>query len=67
MIKSRLGAAGDIEMILDAAELMNAESDWDLSWSRNIGRNYLTWLVENDTSDILLVERDGEYDELRYG
>ena len=59
MIKSRLGAASDIEMILDAAELMNAESDRDLTWSRDIGRNYLTWLVENDTSDILLVERDG--------
>ena len=58
MIKSRLGAAGDIEMILDAAELMNAESDWDLTWSRDIGRNYLTWMVENDTTDILLVERD---------
>ena len=42
MIKSRLGAAGDIEMILDAAELMNAERDWDLTWSRDIGRNYLT-------------------------
>ncbi len=59
MIKSRLGTAGDIEMILDEAEKMNAESGWDLTWSRDIGRNYLTWLVENDTSDILLVERDG--------
>ena len=58
MIKSRLGVAGDIEMILDAAEFMNAESDWDLTWSRDIGRNYLTWMVENDTTDILLVERD---------
>ena len=58
MIKSRLGTAGDIEFILDGAEQMNAESDWNLSWSRDIGRNYLTWLVENDTSDILLVERD---------
>ena len=32
MIKSRLGAAGDIEMILDAAEQMNAEIDWGLTW-----------------------------------
>ena len=56
MIKSRLGVAGDIEMILDAAEFMNAESDWDLTWSRDIGSNYLTWMVENDTTDILLVE-----------
>ena len=39
MIKSRLGAAGDIEMILDVAELINPECDWDLTWSRDIGRN----------------------------
>tara|TARA_B100000459_G_scaffold142782_1_gene103704 strand:- start:567 stop:764 length:198 start_codon:yes stop_codon:yes gene_type:complete len=51
MIKSRLGATGDIEMVLDAAEQMNAESDWSLTWLRDIVRNYLTWLVENETSD----------------
>lgn len=59
MIKSRLGAAGDIEIILDVAEKMNAESDWSLSWSRDIGQQYLEALVESSASDILLVERDG--------
>lgn len=58
MINSRVGDQHDIEFILDAAEQMNAESSWGLSWSRDIGRNYLTWLIDNDTSDILLVERD---------
>ena len=58
-ITSRIADEHDIELILDAAEQMNAESSWELSWSRDIGRNYLTWMVDNDTSDILLVERDG--------
>jgi len=58
LITSRAGTVGDIDFILDRAEDMNAESDWNLSWSRDVGRQYLTSLVENDTSDILIVERD---------
>ncbi len=59
MIKSRVATSQDIEFILDGAQKMNAESDWNLSWSWDIGRTYLTWLIESDTSDILMVERDG--------
>jgi len=60
MIKSRIGDANDIEAILDAAEAMNAESSWGLTWSRDVGENYVTWLIDNDTTDVLIVERDGE-------
>jgi GNAT superfamily N-acetyltransferase len=59
VITSRLGSPGDIEFILDGAELMNAESDWGLSWSRDVGRHYLEWLITDPSADILLVERDG--------
>lgn len=59
MITSRVADQNDIEFVLDGAEKMNAESSWGLAWSENAGRNYLTWMVDNDTSDILLVERDG--------
>ena len=58
LLTSRAGTVGDIDFILDRAEDMNAESDWDLSWSRDVGRQYLTSLVESLTTDILLVEVD---------
>ena len=59
MITSRYATLHDFELILDEAEKGNAETRWNFTFDRDAGHDHVWKLIENETSDILIVERDG--------
>ena len=59
MITSRYATLHDIDLILDEAEKGNAETRWNFTFDRDAGHDHVRTLIENETSEILTVERDG--------
>ena len=59
MVTSRYATLHDIELILDEAEKGNAETRWNFTFDRYAAHDHVRIFIENDTSDILIVERDG--------
>ena len=66
MITSRYATLHDIDLILDEAEKGNAETRWNFTFDRDAGHDHVRTLIENETSEFLIVERDGGKPRVRW-